>query len=80
MANISCADPDQQQGSGTLLQFPGYDSRKREVCHYSHGLIVEGDNPSPISPKYGQYDFPAIKHALLSEGEGRTAAASNVRS
>ena len=35
---------------------------------YSHGLIVEGTDPKPISPKFGQYDFPAIKQALFSDG------------
>jgi hypothetical protein len=35
---------------------------------YSHGFIVEGDNPRPISPKYGQYDFPGIKQAIFSAG------------
>src|ERR1700727_967166 len=35
---------------------------------YSHGMIVEGDDPKPISPKYGQYDFPAIKQALFDGG------------
>jgi hypothetical protein len=35
---------------------------------YSHGLIVEGDDPRPISPKYGQYDFPGIKQAVFSGG------------
>ena len=35
---------------------------------YSHGLIVEGNDPKPISPRYGQYDFPAIKQALFSAG------------
>jgi hypothetical protein len=35
---------------------------------YSHGLIVEGDDPKPVSPKYGEYDFPAIKQALFSGG------------
>ena len=35
---------------------------------YSHGLIVEGDDPRPISPKFGQYDFPAIKQALFADG------------
>jgi hypothetical protein len=35
---------------------------------YSHGLIVEGDDPKPISPKYGQYDFPAIKQSLFNAG------------
>lgn len=34
---------------------------------YSHGLIVEGDDPKPVSPKYGQYDFPAIKQALFNQ-------------
>jgi pimeloyl-ACP methyl ester carboxylesterase len=35
---------------------------------YSHGFIVEGDDPKPVSPKYGQYDFPAIKKSLFDEG------------
>jgi hypothetical protein len=35
---------------------------------YSHGFIVEGDDPRPISPKYGQYDFPGIKAALFEGG------------
>jgi hypothetical protein len=35
---------------------------------YSHGLIVEGNEPKPISPKYGQYDFPGIKQALFGAG------------
>lgn len=35
---------------------------------YSHGRIVEGNDPEPISPQYGQYDFPGIKQALFSAG------------
>ena len=35
---------------------------------YSHGMIVEGNDPKPISPQYGQYDFPGIKQALFSAG------------
>lgn len=35
---------------------------------YSHGMIVEGDDPKPISPQYGQYDFPAIKQSLFNAG------------
>jgi hypothetical protein len=35
---------------------------------YSHGLIVEGNDPKPISPKYGQYDFPGIKQTLFGGG------------
>jgi hypothetical protein len=42
-------------------------SNERYVI-YSHGLIVEGNDPKPISPKYGQYDFPGIKQALFSGG------------
>jgi hypothetical protein len=35
---------------------------------FSHGLIAEGEDPKPISPKYGVYDFPAIKQALFMGG------------
>ncbi len=31
---------------------------------YSHGFIVEGTNPTPVHPRFGTYDFPAIKAAL----------------
>jgi len=34
---------------------------------YSHGLIVEGDNPKPVHGRFGKYDFPAIKNALADE-------------
>jgi hypothetical protein len=33
---------------------------------YSHGYIVEGDNPSPVHPEFGVYDFPSIKLELAS--------------
>ena len=49
-------------------QFPdGIHAGERYVI-YSHGLIVEGKDPKPVSPKYGQYDFPAIKQALFNQG------------
>lgn len=35
---------------------------------YSHGLIVEGDDPRPVHPTRGVYDFPAIKQALFRDG------------
>ena len=35
---------------------------------YSHGLIVEGNDPRPVSPLYGQYDFPGIKQSLFGGG------------
>ena len=31
---------------------------------YSHGLIVEGDNPRPEHTSWGVYDFPAVVKAL----------------
>jgi predicted esterase len=34
---------------------------------YSHGYIVEGDNPKPISSRWGTYDFPAVKQALSDD-------------
>jgi hypothetical protein len=34
---------------------------------YSHGYIVEGDNPEPIHPRWGKYAFPDIKNALAKE-------------
>jgi hypothetical protein len=35
---------------------------------YSHGLIVEGDSPTPSHPEFGVYDFPGIKRALFADG------------
>jgi hypothetical protein len=46
--------------------FPDAIHAKERYVIYSHGLIVEGDEPKPISPKYGQYDFPGIKQVLFS--------------
>ena len=36
---------------------------------YSHGFIVEGDNPRPIDTRngWGLYDFPAVKQALADD-------------
>jgi hypothetical protein len=48
--------------------FPDVIHAKESYVIYSHGLIVEGNEPRPISPKYGQYDFPGIKQALFSAG------------
>ncbi|GLX85356.1 hypothetical protein tloyanaT_16080 [Thalassotalea loyana] len=31
---------------------------------YSHGYIVEGDNPTPEHPEWGVYDFPQVKAKL----------------
>jgi len=49
-------------------QFPDSIHAGERYVIYSHGLIVEGDDPKPVSPKYGQYDFPAVKQALFNQG------------
>jgi hypothetical protein len=49
-------------------RFPDSIHSSERYVIYSHGFIVEGDDPKPISPKYGQYDFPAIKQALFNGG------------
>jgi hypothetical protein len=49
-------------------KFPDKIRANERYVIYSHGMIVEGNDPKPISPKYGQYDFPAIKQSLFSEG------------
>src|ERR1700722_66626 len=49
-------------------RFPDAIHADERYVIYSHGLIVEGTDPKPISPKYGQYDFPAIKQALFNQG------------
>jgi hypothetical protein len=49
-------------------RFPDTIHASERYVIYSHGMIVEGDDPKPISPQYGQYDFPAIKQALFNAG------------
>lgn len=49
-------------------RFPDSIHATERYVIYSHGMIVEGDDPKPVSPKYGQYDFPAIKQSLFREG------------
>ena len=49
-------------------KFPDTIHPEERYVIYSHGFIVEGTDPRPISPKYGQYDFPAIKQALFKDG------------
>jgi len=39
-------------------RFPDSIHARERYVIYSHGFIVEGDDPKPISPQYGQYDYP----------------------
>jgi hypothetical protein len=49
-------------------QFPETVNASEKYVFYSHGFIVEGDNPTPISPLFGKYEFPKIKQALADDG------------
>jgi hypothetical protein len=48
--------------------FPTAIHAKERYVIYSHGFIVEGTDPKPVSPKYGLYDFPAVKQVLFDGG------------
>jgi len=41
---------------------------------YSHGLIVEGENETPVHPSWGTYEFPAIKAALSRDASYHVVA------
>mgnify|MGYP005993037789 FL=1 len=41
--------------------FPREIKSNERYVFYSHGFIVEGQNPTPINPRWGMYDFPEIK-------------------
>ncbi len=48
--------------------FPKEIHPNERYVFYSHGKIVEGTNEKPVSPEFGEYDFPAIKQALFGNG------------
>jgi hypothetical protein len=47
-------------------EFPQTIDADGRYVFYSHGFIVEGTNPTPEHPRFGTYDFPAIKNALVT--------------
>lgn len=49
-------------------EFPDTIHAGERYVIYSHGLIVEGEDPKPRHPQFGIYDFPAIKQALFEGG------------
>ncbi|CAH9056027.1 hypothetical protein PSECIP111951_01374 [Pseudoalteromonas holothuriae] len=56
--------------AGKVLDAPPESvSATDKFVFYSHGYIVEGDNPKPVNIKqgWGVYDFPAIKQALSDD-------------
>ena len=50
-------------------QLPAEIEPKGHYVFYSHGYIVEGDNPKPVDTRFGWglYDFPKIKETLSDE-------------
>jgi hypothetical protein len=48
--------------------FPDVIHANERYVIYSHGFIAEGTDPTPISPKYGLYNFPAIKQEVFRGG------------
>ena len=54
--------------AGTVYEYFPDEIRPQETyVFYSHGFIVEGDNPTPVSPRWGTYEFPTIKQALSDD-------------
>ena len=49
------------------IELPEVIDPSAKYVFYSHGFIVEGDNPKPVHQRFGTYDFPAIKQALADE-------------
>ena len=49
-------------------EFPDKINPNERYVIYSHGLIVEGNNPRPEHPKFGVYEFDKIKKALFNDG------------
>ncbi len=49
--------------------FPQKIHHNQAYVIYSHGLIVEGDDPRPTHPEFGIYEFEKIKLALFDNGD-----------
>lgn len=49
-------------------EFPDKINGNEKYVFYSHGLIVEGDDSTPMHSRWGKYDFPAVKAALSDDG------------
>lgn len=54
----------QVQANTIYDELPSSFNSNEHYVFYSHGYIVEGEHIRPRHPKYGIYDFPAIKKAL----------------
>ncbi|MEO0575184.1 MAG: alpha/beta hydrolase [Pseudomonadota bacterium] len=61
--------PSTTVAGNVFADFPSHVDADASYVVYSHGLIVEGENPTPVHPRWGTYDFPAIKAALAEKGD-----------
>lgn len=48
--------------------FPTEVRADEKYVFYAHGLIVEGEDQTPVHPEFGTYDFPSIKNRLFEIG------------
>lgn len=55
-------------GEEIFTQFPSEINASEKYVFYVHGLIVEGENQTPIHPEYGVYDFPSTKEKIFEIG------------
>ena len=56
------------QAEEIYSEFPDTINPNERYIFYSHGLIVEGDDPRPESPEFGIYQFPEITQAIFESG------------
>ena len=54
----------QVSANRVFTSFPDNIEPNAKYVFYSHGYIVEGDNPKPVHKSWGVYDFPLIKDAI----------------
>ena len=52
------------QAGNVFNDVPETVSNDRSYIIYSHGYIVEGDNPKPVHAEWGEYDYPGILNTL----------------
>lgn len=62
------AAPASKADEPFLESIPEVVDTSKQYLFYLHGAIIERGDLSPTHPKYGLYDMPAIRQALVSEG------------